>query len=117
MSWTLGGVAIRSPHQKKVTDDINEATNRTLSGKFYRDFIGSKKKIFDCAWRPIEKADFDTIMAAYDSQADSGTNVALVISESGLTFSANVLIVVANYDFSIPNTYTYRDFQVKFIEQ
>lgn len=116
MAWTLGGVTIRSPHKKKVDQSSSRVLNRGLDGSFHRDFVGNEKKIFDCFWSPMFPEDVTTILAAYNAQRTLGTSYALVISETGFSFSGNVLIELNPYDFEIPNVYTHPDVPVRFIE-
>lgn len=116
MSWTLGGVSIRSAHKKVINPSVATSTKRALSGRFTRDAIGEKKMILSCAWTPMEEQDYNTIVAAYLDQVENGTSKALVISETGFSFSGNVIIQISAFEFGIPNQYEVRDMEVEFIE-
>ena len=94
MSFTLAGSAIPTPSKKTESSDAIVVNHKCIDGTNTRDFVGTEKRIFECEWANIEYSDFQTIKNAYEDQRDNGTAKNLTISETGLSFNANVLITI-----------------------
>lgn len=116
MSWTLAGDTIPAPSGKSITRKPISITNRTLSGSFSRDYIGTEKKIIECSYDFIQASDIALIIAHYEDQRDNSTSKALVISTDSLSFSGNVLIDIAPVTFPAPNLYSWQRVKVTFTE-
>lgn len=116
MSWTLGGTSIPAPAGKTFNRKPISVTNRTLSGGFTRDYIGTEKKIIECDYEFIEKADFDAIIGHYEDQRDNGTSKTLLINENGLQFNAPVLIDIGAATFPVSNLYSWQRLRVTYTE-
>lgn len=115
MAWTLGGVEINAPHQKNEARSAQIVQHRTLDGSFKRAILGSEKRIFSCEWQPVNNTDFNTIIAQWESQRDTGADINLTIDQ--MNFNGNVLIELkGDIEYYLSNNYDYRIFKVIFYE-
>lgn len=114
MAWRLGGSTIPAPQKKNIQHNVQKVTHRSISGAFSRDYVGTEKKVIACEYTDISIGDYNTIIAHYVAQRDSGTSKTLVIDELGFSFP--VIIDVEDFELHIAGHYDYRNLRINFLE-
>lgn len=67
------------------------AQQRTLSGSITRDHFGSNKRTWKLEYRNIQKTDFDTINAIYQTYLSTTSAVSWEVTETNYTISATTV--------------------------
>jgi hypothetical protein len=105
--FTLGGTAIRSPNSMRETTQKQYAQQRPLSGSVNRKYYGSTKRVWELQYNNLNKTDYNTIRALYNSYLSTGTPQAFLLTSSGFTDFLSTNVHLSMPDTGFPKTATY----------